>query len=157
MSSPTEFMRATPSRERLTFVVDHGPEQWRPIYRAVRDYGVALAMIEQRSGVFRPPTDKPVVLCLNDDTAEPLGPDGFNRKSVRRFATRARLVVIVSCAPLVPLYAAAGVAAAVSRYDVLLIESQPRWEQDWIDLIQTAHPGVQTLIGAVRPETESRH
>ncbi len=152
-----DMLRTNPSSERLTFVVDHGPEHWRPVYRAVRDHGVALAMIDQRSGPFRLPSDKPVIAVFNDDTETPLGPTGFNRKSVRRFAARAHLAVVVSCEPLVPLYAAAGMMAAMMRRDVLLIESQPRWESDWVDLVQAAHPGVHTLIGAVKPASEARH
>lgn len=156
MSAP-EFIRATPSRERLTFAIEGGPQHWRPIYMAVRDFGVQLAIIEQRAGAFRPPTDKPVLMVVGDDVAVPLGPAGFHRKSLRHFIGRCHAVVVVSCEPLVPLYAMAASCAAGWRRDTLLIESQPRWEQDWIDLVKASNPAAKLVVGAVRPETEARH
>ena len=155
--SGADILRTSPSSERLTFVVEHGPEQWRPVYRAVRDYGVALAMLDQRSGPFRLPTDKPVIAVVNDDTETPLGPGGFNRKSLRKFAKRCGLFVVVSCEALPPLYAAAAASASLLRSDVLLIESQPQFESDWLDLITGENARAQILVGAVKPETESRH
>ena len=155
--SAAGFHNIMASRERLSFVVDHGPEHLRPLYLAARDWGVRLATIEQRAGRFDPPTNRPVVMVLGDDTLVPLGPMGFHRKSVRRFAARCRLVVVVSCAPLVTCYAAAAACAAGLRRDVLIVESQPRWESDWLDLVKGANPSIQVIVGAVRPPSEARH
>lgn len=146
------FHNIMATRERLTFAVDHGPEHLRPLYLAARDWRVRLATIEQRAGRFDPPTDRPVVILLGDDTSVPLGPAGFHRRSVRRFAARCRLVVVMSCSPLLAGYAAAAACAAGMRRDALIVETQPQFESDWLDLVKGANPGIRVIIGTVRPK-----
>ena len=155
--SAAGFHNIMATRERLTFAVEHGPEHLRPLYLAARDFGVRLATIEQRAGAFRPPTDKPVLMVLGDDTLTPLGPAGFDRKSVKRFAARCDVAVVMSCAPLLAGYAAAAACAAGYRRDALIVESQPKHEQAWLDLLREANPSMRIIVGAVRPASEARH
>ena len=139
-------------RDRLTAAVDHGPEHLRAIYWAVRDGGIGFATISQRAGRFDLPRDRPIVAILGDDMDKALGPAAFHRKSVRRFAARCRTASIVSCAPLLPLYAAPALAAMGLGLSGLIVETQPLFESDWADLILEANPTIALLIGTVKPE-----
>lgn len=156
--SAHSFVMSTPSRARLTFAVENGPLHWRPIYLAVRDAGVQLAVVEQKAGRIRlPEGGGPRIMVVGDDTHTPMGPSGFHRKGLRRFIAGCHAVAIVSCEPLVSLYAMVATCAAGFRRDALLIESQPEHEQAWIELVRAANPTARLVIGAVRPPSEARH
>ena len=140
-------------RERLTAVIRSGyAPHLRPIVEACRDFGCAWASVPQRAGPFRIPSDRPAIVVIGDDTEQPLGPAGFHQKSVRQFAARCGLAVVVSCEPLFACYAAAATCVVLHRRDALLIESQPQFESDWIALVQAANPDIGLIVGAVRPE-----
>lgn len=148
--SATGFIGAAVSREHLSFAVDHGPKHLRPIFRAVRDGGIGFATILQHAGRFDLPTDQPMVAILGDDLDKAFGPAAFHKRSVRRFAARCRTASIVACAAETIFYATPAAISVGLRQDTLIIETLPRWEASWADLIREASPEIFLLIGRVR-------
>ena len=144
-------------RARLDFAVEHGPEYFRPIYRAVRDCGISFATVTQHAGRFGFPSDKPVIALLGDDMHEALGPAAFNRKSVRRFVATCAAAVVIACEAQPRFYAMAAAAAVCVRRNVVIVETRSEHEADWIDLVQAVNPAIKLLVGTVRPPTAARH
>ena len=152
MNGAFAFTGGEVPRHRLDFAVDHGPAHLRGIYRCVRDGGIGFATVPQHAGRFDLPTTRPHVVVIGDDMNEALGPSAFHRKSVRRFAARCRTAAIVACEPMPVLYTGPALAAMGMRWDALIVETLPRWEASWADLIRKANPSLVLMIGTVRPE-----
>lgn len=152
MSAAFSFIGGEVPRYRLDFAVSHGPEHLRGVYRCVRDGGIGLATVPQRAGRFDIPTGRPHIVIIGDDMHQALGPSAFHRKSVRRFAARCRTASIVACEALELLYTAPALAAMGMRWDGIVIETLPRWEAAWAELIREANPRVSLMIGTVRPD-----
>lgn len=152
MSGAFHFVGGEVPRHRLDFAVERGPLHLRGIYRCIRDGGIGFATVPQRAGRFDMPTDRPHVVILGDDMHAALGPAAFHRKSVRRFAARCRTAAIVACEALPVLYTGPALTAMSMRWDGLIVETLPRWEASWADLIRQANPSITLLIGTVKPE-----
>lgn len=130
---------------------------WRPILHAVCDHGVALAGIYQDRGPFRVPRGRPTILLLGDDLDASFGPTHFHAKSVQRFVRRCRYGIVVACSPEVALYLTAASIASALRKDVVLVETRPEHEADWVDRLRQIKPGLPLMVGMVRPQSEARH
>ncbi len=139
-------------RAKLNAAVEHGPLHLRPLYHAVRDYGISFAIVTQGAGRFAFPSDKPVITLLGDDLHEALGPPAFHRKSVRQFVATCRAAVIVACDPQPKFYIAAATTAVLLRQNVVIVETRPEHEADWFDLVRQITPDINLLVGTVRPE-----
>ncbi len=114
------------------------PPHLLPILLAVRDHGIAEAIVLPHAGRWRLPTDRPVILTLGDDMNVAVidGPTAFHILSIRRFARSCRMAIIVAAAPVPELYAAAAHEAAVHRRNVIIVETRERFEADWLNVIE---------------------
>ncbi|WP_210253187.1 hypothetical protein, partial [Beijerinckia sp. L45] len=122
-----------------------------PIYTAVRDHGCASATVAHDSGPFRLPLDRPTITLIGDDTDTALGPTGFHRPSLRRFLKQCRSAVVVSsCAHLKP-YATAATNAVLLRQHVVLVETRPQFEQEWITFIHAAQRRIAMFVSTIEP------
>jgi hypothetical protein len=145
-------MTVNPSHERLTFLVEHGPEHLRPIMRAVRDHGVTLAVALPGQGTQQPPMDKATIFIICDDVCEAEGPAAFHHGTLRDFIRTCRLAVIVSCEPLTEVYTIAAIMAVLTGRNIILIETNLKYEQAWRDLIEAERPDLRVIIATVKPE-----
>lgn len=145
------------SRERLTHAIERGAEHYRPIWMAVRDFGCAYALIAQKAGAFDVTGPMPTILVIGDDLDEALGPSAFHRKSLKRYIRTCEAAIIVSCEPVLTAYAAAATIPVLKRRNVILVETLPRYEADWVALLNGIKPDVVRLIATVRPDSEVRH
>ena len=139
-------------RDRLDFAVERGPVHLRRVYRFVRDGGFGFTTVPQRAGRFDMPITRPHVVILCDDMQEALGQASFHRNSMRRFAARCRTAAIVACEALPILYTGPALAAMGMRWNSLIVETLPRWEALWADLIRKGNPCIPLMIGTVRPD-----
>ena len=150
MKGATSF--ASGARDRLTAAIASGQApHLRPIFEACRDFGIAWATVPQAAGKFTIPTDRPAIVIVGDDMHEALGPAGFHRRSLRRFAATCEAAVIVSCAPDVRLYEAAASMPVVARRNAVLIETRIEREAEWLGFLQDVNPTIRLLIGTVKP------
>lgn len=145
-----EQIRSVP-RERLTTAIDNSPRHLRPLLVAARDGGVRLCLVAQGRRRFDLPARYPTILLVGDDMHVSMGPDGFHRKSLRRFIRTCRCAVIVSSAPLIEPYAAAAASAAMGM-NTILVETRLSHEQVWRSFIESEQPGVPLFISTVKPE-----
>jgi hypothetical protein len=143
------------SRESINDTIDHlhsiGADHLLPIFEAVRDHGVAFCNILQDAGRFSFPLDKPTIILFGDDLFEAKGPSAFHRKSVRAILAKISSVIVISCDAEERFYAPAAANAAMLRQHVLIVETLPRFEADWVNYIQNVRPGLPTLLCGVLP------
>lgn len=138
-------------RERLDDRIANGPPHLRPILLAVRDHGVGLAVVPQCRDTFELPTARPHVVIIGDDLHEALGPTAFDRLSLKRVVRRAGAAIVVSSSPEFLPYATAAGIALLGR-DVVLVETLPAFELEWIHYIERYRPGILRLISTPYPE-----
>ncbi len=141
----------TANNARLNDVVRRSPPYLRPLFEAVRDFGVILGIAPQSTEPLpMPPGDRAAVLLVGDDMLTAKGPDGFHRKTLRKFIRQCDQAVIVSCEPPLAAYAAAATGAVFGR-NVVLVETRLEQEVAWKEFIETARPGIALLIATVEP------
>lgn len=75
---------------------------------------------------------------------------GFHMPSVRRIIRASQTFAVVSCATLEPVYDAMAFAASTARKNALLIETQPEFEVEWVELIRKLAPSRRLTIATVK-------
>jgi hypothetical protein len=123
-----------------------------PILEAVRDHKVGLMFVGQSGEAFRLPVDqkRSAITIIGDDLHEALGPAGFHMPSVRRIIRASHTFAVVSCAALEPVYDAMAFAASTARRNALLIETQPKFEGEWVELIRKLAPARPLTIATMK-------
>ncbi|MCC6829559.1 MAG: hypothetical protein IT550_15160 [Novosphingobium sp.] len=138
--NPVLHKRAT--RDSLTRALEGLPDHLRPIVLAMRDYGIGFMFVPQVADAFRLPRDKrTTITVLGDDFDQAVGPEGFHMPSVRRAIRSSHAFAVVSSAPPPDVYSAMATTAAATRANVLLVETRPEQEIQWVNLIQKLAPG----------------
>lgn len=142
------------SAEDLARAVAFGPEYYRPVLESLR-YGCTLAIGLPGTEPFAVPLLKPTIFILSDDAdgnAHRRGPGHFENRSLRDFIRKAGACVVTSCQPLFRAYAAAASTAVLTKRHVLIVETRPEVEADWIDFIRKENPKIRMLVATVKPE-----
>ena len=122
-----------------------------PLWEAVRDFGCVLVFVPQGLGPFDlPPGNMPTIIVLGDDLDEALGPVAFDEQSLRRSLKGVTLAAIVACEPLPEIYADAARHAVVLRKNVVIVETQPEQEIQWVNLIREIEPDAAFFVGSVK-------
>ena len=122
-----------------------------PILTAALDDGIAIVVVQQHTGPFALPTERPAVVLIGDDAHVSLGPDVFDTPSIKRLVKHAVGAAIVSCEPLTEAYATVAAWVTAKRRHAFLIETRPAWEQSWLQLIKRHAPKIPLIIATVRP------
>jgi len=145
-------IHSTLSRANLDRKLDEAEPHLIPVLEAVRDHKVGLLFVGQSSEAFRLPVDRErsAITIIGDDLHEALGPAGFHMPSIRRIIRASQTFAVVSCAALEPLYDAMAFAASTARRNALLIETQPKFEVEWVELIRKLVPGRPLTIATVK-------
>ncbi len=147
---------AKATNARLDYAMQHCAPHLYPVLLAVRDWPVGLLFVSQKSGRFSVPTDsgmrRAAVLLVGDDTTRSLGPNGFHTASLFAAIRNTDAFVIVAGAPSDEIYAA-GAAVAVGGKNAMIVETRPRHEADWTDLIGKLAPGRPILLSTVKGGT----
>jgi hypothetical protein len=146
---PTVHKTAT--RADLNAAIEQSPLHLRPILESVRDFGTAMMFVPQGLQAFRIPRDakKPTILLVGDDTTRSDGPGGFHEPSLRRIIRASSAFAVVSSAPPVEAYEAIARMAALTRRNVLLVETRVEQELPWMELIQRLAPKRRIILATV--------
>lgn len=145
---------ATESAEDMAAInmaVAIAPDWLRPLYRAVRDDGACLMLVHQGRKPFTIPETNgrtPIAMIL-DDTDRSVGPDGFYLPATSRMIRASDAFAVVSSAPVVLPYAAMATIAATGRA-VMIIETLPEHELQWIALIKKLVPNAKVIVSTVK-------
>ena len=127
----------------LTAALEVSPPHLRPIIEAVRDHRVGMCIVEQSAEPFCMPRDpsRSAIVLIGDDFDRAVGPGGFHLPSVRRAIRSCHAFAIVSSAPLVAVYKSVALTAALTRRNVMLVETRPEQEIPWLSVVQKLAPG----------------
>ena len=145
----------------LDHAITNGPEHFRPILRALRDKGCALAIAPQGHRPFALPRDRGPVICIvGDDLHQALGPAGFHRLSLRRVLAGSVALIIVSGEPDPTAYAlaatsAAGLCPLGLGSNAVLIETRPEREGEWLAFATKHRPDLLVTLYRSHPEAQS--
>lgn len=139
-------------RARLEQAMAHpGAEHLRPIFEAMRDYGVGLLLVPQTKPPEMPPTfellgDRPSIVLLGDDKHVAFGPAGFHVPSLEALVLSARGAAIISSGTATPAYSAMALAALLTGSHAIIVETQLQQEKAWIDRLNEINPALPLLI-----------
>jgi hypothetical protein len=145
----TTIQRLTVRRDAA---IDALPPHLAAIMAAVRDHDIGYGIVLPNASRFRLPEGRPTILAIGNDLARAHGPDAWHLPSLRRFARRCRLALIIAAAPVPELYATAAHEAAIHRREVILVETRPRYEADWLACIQRAGPHLAVTLSTTPAE-----
>lgn len=113
-----------------------GAKHLIPIFDAVRDHGCSYRMVTNTGARVALPSASPSIDIIGDDMHEALGPTAFRKSELKRIFRKARRYAVISSGIDARVYAGVSVIAAVERENVVLVETRPRFEADWIDCIR---------------------
>lgn len=132
-------------------IIATGPEHLRPICVAVRDHGACLMLVPQSPEPFSEPrsiTRTPIVMVL-DDTDRSLGPDGFDLPSIAKAVQASgAFAIIASAATVTPYATMAAIASAGGA--VMIVETRPEHEREWIALVTMLAPKGKLIVSTVK-------
>src|SRR5690606_31571687 len=123
-------IHAPASRANIEDAYRKAPPHLRPLIRAVRDNVAGLLFVGQGPQKFDLPRDpkRPAIIVIGDDFEKAVGPNGFDKLSIRRAVASACAFVVVSSGAHTPPYTAAALAAYRHRRNVLLVETRLEYE-----------------------------
>jgi len=145
------MIHSTISRSVLDRKMHEAEPHLIPLLEAVRDHAVDLMFVSQSDEAFRLPKNRgrPAITIIGDDLYEALGPEGFHMPSLRRVIRASQSFAVVSCAALEPVYDAMAFAASAARTNVLVVETRPEFEIQWVELVRKLVPGKPLTIATV--------
>lgn len=129
-----------------------------PIMRAVRDYGVSMIIIPQgikdHHEALPAVLAEPFVALIGDDMYQTLGPKAFGRKMLTRLIRQADVAAIVASEAVYEVYDQMSQQAALARRNVLIIETLPSRELEWLAALRKVAPNLPTTLCTVQPEVQ---
>lgn len=130
------------SRANLDAAYEAVPLHLKPVIKAVRDHRCGLLFVRQSAEPFRLPDDpgRPAIVLIGDDMHCAVGPNGFHIPSLRRTIRACTAFAVISSAPQPDAYSAIAAMAALTRRNVMIIETRIEEELPWMALIQKLAP-----------------
>ena len=135
-------------RDALDSAIPHAPAHLAPLFRAVRDHGMAFVIAAQSRRGFEVPAKGPAVVVIGDDLARSLGPPGFHLKSVRRLLGRSAAVAIMAGAPVEAMYSRMTREAVTRGAIVVLIETTQAHEEEWDTYVREVNPAAEMYLAS---------
>ena len=145
------MIHAPHTRATLTAALDTAPAHLHPVLKAVRDHRCGMFFVGQSTEPFRLPNDpgRPAIVLIGDDMDCAVGPSGFHVPSVRRAIRACDAFAVISSAPQPDIYAGIAAAAALTRRNVMIVETRLEEEHNWLGLIQKLAPKRFVWLGTV--------
>jgi hypothetical protein len=152
MTYDNRLVHSPATRAGLDRAMEHAEPHLRPVLQAVRDHQVGLLFIGQQSSPFRLPADRkrPAIIIIGDDLEQAVGPEQFHLPSIRRAVRASHSFAVISSAPPADLYQAMSTTAAVTRRNVMIVETRPEQEIQWVSLIQRLAPRQPICLSTVK-------
>lgn len=145
------MINAPHNRASLTDAMERAPAHLRTVIQTVRDHRVGLLIVAQAAQPFRLPRepDRPAIVLIGDDTDRADGPNGFHLPSVRRAIRACSAFAVISSAPQPDIYSGIAATAALTRRNVMIVETRLEQELPWLGLIQKLAPKRFIWLGTV--------
>lgn len=98
-----------------------------------------------------PMPDRPCIVFIGDDMQRALGPRAFHRKSLKMLVCAVESVVLVASGPITKVYDDALDVARSKRRPVVILETLPVAEWDWVNFLERHAPGKLRCWCVARP------
>jgi hypothetical protein len=144
----------TVTRERLTEMIGKNAlaPHLNPVLAAIRDFGMHMLIVPQSKDSLDAPDEieGSAVVIIGDDTDRSLGPDGFDKPSLRRLFRLATEVAVIASAPPADVYGAMCEIAMVMQRCVVIVETRPEQEIAWLEFAKAANAELPILFATVK-------
>ena len=120
----------------------------RPIMVSMRDHGLSVIALRQGSKFYKLQQfdDKhPLLVIVGDDLLTSRGPIAFGRTTLSKILKSATHIAVMAATADVAVYEAAVVSALAFQSVVVIIETQPYRQEEWLNFIKDVrgnHKGV---------------
>ncbi len=135
-----------------------GGRHLTPVMQAVRHYGVSMVFvpqgIEDEHEALPAVLAKPFIALIGDDMHQALGPKAFGKKMLTRLIREADTAAIIACEAIYDVYDQMSQKAAIGRRNVLIIETLPKRELEWLSFLRSVAPGLPITLCTVKPEVQ---
>jgi hypothetical protein len=139
---------------------DYTPAHLKGIFRAVRDHKISFMTFPQNG----PKVDleklisvKAFVAIIGDDMDCSLGPDHFDPAVIRKLLEKAAGIAIISSALVENVYALFAEFAGIRREGMVIIETRPEHEMQWIERVSKMTPKTFLIVTTPPPKEASKH
>ena len=131
-----------------------GPEKhWGLLGKAASQFALDLMFAFQSQEPFELTNSNPFIAVVVDKLFRSLGPEGFEEDNMRKLLAAASYIGIVTCDPVLSVYAEAATIAAKYRKNAVIIETQPDHGRDWCQLARTINPNASCRIALTDGES----
>ncbi len=140
--------------DHLLAACQQGGRHLTPVMQAVRYYGVSLVFVPQGvkhlDEALPDVLAEPFIALFGDDMYQALGPKAFNRKMLTRLIRQADVAAIIACEALYEVYDQMSQQAALGRRNVLIIETLPERELEWLAVLRKVRPKLPITLCTVK-------
>ena len=131
-----------------------GPgNHWNILGELASQFALGLMQIFQSQEPFDLHNSDPFIAVVGDDLFCSLGPDGFNEDSIKNLLSSAGYIGIITCEPIVRVYAEAATIAAKHRKNAVIIETNSDYGRSWCQLARAINPNVPCRIAIAEGES----
>jgi hypothetical protein len=135
-----------------------GGRHLTPVMQAVRYYGVSMVFVPQgikdKHEALPAVLAKPFIALIGDDMHQALGPRAFGKKMLTRLIREADTAAIIACEAIYDVYDQMSQKAAIGRRNVLIIETLPKRELEWLSCLRSVAPNLPITLCTVKPEVQ---
>ena len=135
-----------------------GGRHLTPVMQAVRYYGVSMVFVPQGvkdlDETLPDVLAEPFIALIGDDMYRALGPKAFGKKMLTRLIRQADVAAIVASEAVHEVYDQLSQQAALARRNVLIIETLPNRELEWLGALRKVAPELPITLCTVKPEVQ---
>lgn len=151
----TKFETVWDSADQVADLRQIMPPYWTPIIDALEKHGTAVLLLGRSQEPFQMHPELPLITVIGDDydasNDGSTGPMGFDRLSLLKHFANAEAVTIIAGEAKIEHYAAAASVAVLLRKNSILVETQPQWQSEWLQV--ALYCGVSRLL-VVTPDID---
>ena len=129
-----------------------------PVIQAVRYYGVSMVSVPQgikdHHETLPAVLAQPFIALIGDDMHQALGPKAFGKKMLARLIREADAAAIIACEAIHEVYDQMSQQAAIGRRNVLIIETLPERELEWLTCLRSESPKLPITLCTVKVEAQ---
>jgi hypothetical protein len=125
---------------------------WKLLFEVASQFTLGLMLVFQSQDPFDLHSSDPFIAVVGDDLFCSLGPDGFDEDSIRTLLASASYIGIITCDPIVSVYAEAATIAAKHRKNAVVIETNSDHGRTWCQLARAINPNVPCRIAIAEGE-----
>jgi len=95
---------------------------------------------------------EPFIALIGDDMHQALGPKAFGKRMLAHLIREADAAAIIACEAIHEVYDQMSQQAAIGRRNVLIIETLPERELEWLACLRGIAPKLPITLCTVKPE-----